>query len=296
MLRLHLPEVMHALAHKPILVMPPTAIPFVCEPAHPERRALVNRLLPLMDRAQKYIFDSGSDQDEDTVAAVRLTATNMMEAGLFHQPHPVMWIEDPFDDDPTNEMRNYLLAIEQGTLIRIFFVQRFGVQRANIPAGIRAKNIPQFLLHNFHYTIDLANPEDRFLVEGIDHCDENYMQIAGEAVYSYKKMIVTLNIEKLELERVKVGKTKGHWNGDPRTKPYDHTIVRVPFETRPTRTANGEPSGDPAPRRRTMVAGYQWGKHTRPRDQQRWIKPFYRGDASVGTVVRDFYKVEGSRS
>ena len=60
-------------------------------------RSSAAALAPQMERAEKFIFDSGTDNDHDFVGAVRETALEMMQAGLFHLPHPVTWIEDPFE-------------------------------------------------------------------------------------------------------------------------------------------------------------------------------------------------------
>ena len=46
--------------------------------------------------ARKCLFDSGSDQG-DKAFAVRDTALEMVEAGLFRMPAPAVWIGDPFE-------------------------------------------------------------------------------------------------------------------------------------------------------------------------------------------------------
>jgi hypothetical protein len=81
---------------------------------------------------------------------------------------------------------------------------------------------------------------------------------------------------------------------DKRHRLYEHTIIRIPMD-------DGGEGGDlgtggaARKRRCHLVRGYTWGKNTRPVEEQRWIKPFWRGDRSVGTIERSHYVVGGKR-
>lgn len=280
-MNLHLPELMHGLDRKPIMMAYAMSPPREVDRKDRERAALVGRLLPQMHKAQKFIFDSGQDRDEETTSAIRDTALNMLEAGFFHMPFPLCWIEDPFDDDPTTTTRNFYLVTEDEKTIRVRLIQRFrGMQQDDLEPEERVNlsDGPTTILHKEEAIIDLENPSDAFTVPG-GAIPELVRYSLGEAVYAVKKFVVTLATEQAETERVKRNGTRGA-SSDKRTRSYDYSVVRIPLD-HPERGERGSGSGGRA-RRRALVRGYMWGKFTRPLDQQRWIKPFWRGSKDAG--------------
>lgn len=74
----------------------------------------------MIQDAEKFIFDSGSDQDPDTIAAVNDTAAAMMSAGLFRLPHPLVYVEDPFRD--VQDTRLFYVCEEIGNEIHAYFI------------------------------------------------------------------------------------------------------------------------------------------------------------------------------
>jgi hypothetical protein len=285
MLRLHCAEILHALRHKPIFISTvPEGFPQIVGPKDKYRIALLNPLLSKIHQSQKFIFDSGMDVDEQTVMAVRETAVNMIEAKLFRQPYPVMWIEDPFETDP-EKYRNLYLAIEKEDSIEIHFFSKSVVSGPEYPS-----NIPEIHYHPFPLVIDLTDPSDKFLVIGPDHISQRYSSVLGEAVYSFKKMLVTLNTENMIIDKIRADTELKSWGGNPRTRPYAHSVVRVPMDT-DHQSTDGMYGSDGKPRRRHLVRGYIYGKHTRPLSEQRWIKPFWRGINEVSVNERSHYVV-----
>jgi hypothetical protein len=107
------------------------------------------------------------------------------------------------------------------------------------------------------------------------------------------KLLALLEADQTVRERVLAANLKRNWGGSPRTKPYDYTVLRAPVEY--VGAAAEGTRGPGTPRRMHLVRGFQWGRHTRPIEEQRWIKPHWRGDESVGVVRRDHYRVAGDR-
>lgn len=296
-MKLMLPEVLDALDRKTVVFMPVDAVPDILGPKDKVRQRLLAPLTPLLNKAQKYIFDSGSDQDERTVTAVRETAVNMLEAGLFHLPYPIIWIEDPYEGKEDTQ-RNFYLCIETPDKIVVHFFQKMDMRDA-VPPEMRAmlgpkSQLPALTIYPQPMVIDLKNPTDLFQVMGARSILMPDMEkVIGECIYGVKKFLVALNTDDLITERVRV--PPGHKQSvDKRHRLYEHTIIRIPMD-------DGGEGGDLGTggagrkRRCHLVRGYTWGKNTRPVEEQRWIKPFWRGDRSVGTIERSHYVVGGKR-
>lgn len=278
-MRLHCSEILHMLRHKPILLSMPNGEPVLTPVTASIRRKLLMPLLPLIHQAEKIIFDSGSDQDARTITAVRDTSTNMVEAGLFHQPHRVVWVEDPYEDNAENH-RNCYLAIETDTGITLHFFSRM--------KEIIGLGLPELVWHPYPLVIPLNEVTDQFVIRGVETVSPLYAKVLGEAVYAYKKLIVTLASTNPVVERI----TTGGRRDDTRYRVYDHRIVRIPLD----RPDSGKPqpvaSGSSAPpRRRHLVRGFVWGKNTRPVEQQHWVKPYWRGEQERGTKEHSHYEV-----
>lgn len=293
MLRLQCSEIMHALRHKNIMInTPPLGLPEISEASNKTRQKLMNQLIPVIERSHKFIFDSGSDQDELTTTAVKETAINMIEAGLFHQPFPDIWIEDPYEESPET-YRNFYLAREKDRKITLWSFTKLDMSLLGVNGSrlkIDGKKITPLCMHMFPLVIDLDSSDGGFMVPSVDDVQPQYAKILGETVYAYKKFIVSLNTENLTIEKVLANNNKKTWNGDPRTRQYDHSIVRVPMETAET-TSEASHSGDGKPRRKHLVRGFVWGKNTRPLDEQRWIKPYWRGTLQGDIVERTHYVI-----
>jgi hypothetical protein len=281
--KLHLPEILHHMEKKPLVFTPAIGDPFIADAKDKRRNRFLTFLTERMHKATKFIFDSGSDQDGETVSAVRETSVNMLEAGFFHLPFPVIWIEDPFEDTPdvgftfnkTTEMRNYYLATEDEDTITVFLIQRLPME-------------PRFMVHMAPLVIDLKEASDLFRLGGIDQQPGPILvQTYGEAIYALKKFLVVLATEDLVRENVE-GKP---WKASlPKLhRQYPFSVVRVPLE----RSGAGEAlvGADGRKRRRGLVRGYMWGRNTRPLEEQRWIKPHWRGSQELGTVERSHYTV-----
>ena len=287
MLRLQCAEILHTLRHKPILVsLPPDGEPIPITTKDKRFGPMLAPLLARIHQSQKFIFDSGSDQDERTTTAVRQTALAMMEANLFHQPHPVMWIEDPYEEDPEN-YRNFYLAIETADRIEIRFLSKLPAMGLTL----HGKAVPRLSVHPLRLVIDLANPTDQFRIEGATELSALYAKILSEAVYAYKKLIVALNTENLLIEKITSAK-KG-WEGDSlHGRPYDHTVVRIPLDDpQPQSSGQGHRLGVQVTKRKHLVRGYVYGKHTRPVEEQRWIRPYWRGEGETKRIVERHYVV-----
>jgi hypothetical protein len=80
----------------------------------------------------KFYFDSGADAGE-TVVAVRETALNMLEAGLFHLTFPRIWIEDVFAEEARPMFDRYCyLVYEEADYIAIRLFVRNGDAAAQL--------------------------------------------------------------------------------------------------------------------------------------------------------------------
>lgn len=281
-MKLLLPEVLHHLEKKPFVLCDAVGDVVVLEPSVKMRSKMTQPLMDDAQKAVKFLFDSGCDRDDDTVFAVRDTALAMLEAGLFHLPFPAIWVEDPYDDVPETTtfrftgMRNFYLVKETQTQIITRLIQRI----PNEMPGVR------FMIHGARLVIDKTQPSDLFMVEGgsslgVSKIDPDLEKTFGEAIYALKKFIVTLAAEEIERESIKGKPTKA---SIPKLyREYDYTIIRTPVE----RDENGEIVIEPSGRRRRkhLVRGYVWGRNTRPLDEQRWIKPFWRGAGSAKNVA-----------
>lgn len=274
MLKLHCAGLLEHLKKKPLFLMNMVSGEPIAVQANDKRRAaILSPLISNIHKSQKFIFDSGSDQDPQTVLAVHKTALNMMQANLFHQPYPVIFIEDPFEEFP-DKQRNYYLAREFDNKIDIWFIQRFDVSSYSLNS-----QFPNILFHPHPLVIDLAKPSNEFIIHGIENVPEFYEKALGEAVYSYLKFIVTLNTTNLEM--TKINPSKNGSSNIGRSKQYEHTIVSIPFDRTSQDSSRHSSRTGAKLKRKTLVRGYTWGKATRPLDEQRWIAAYWRGENEI---------------
>lgn len=287
MLELMAGDVLDQLEKKPFVVLDPLHGPVILtvRSAAPIGK-LVNLLTDKIHKAVKFIFDSGSDQDPETVSAVRDTAVAMIEAGFFHLPFPLILIEDPFEN---SESRNFYLCEEIDRFVRVHLIQR-------IPRkieGVDAK-VPRYMVYPNPFEIDLSEPSDLFTVVGLEKrpVEPTYEKTIGEAIYSVKKFLVALNTENLEQEKVEGRPWKASL--PKKYRHYAHTIIRIPDDDTPIHTGTGR-GGAGVKRRKHLVRGFIWGKNTRPKEEQRWVKPYWRGAQEVEVKERTHYVVKAPR-
>lgn len=233
-------------------------------------------------RAERYVFESYGDIDEDTVKAVFDTSHEMIEYGFFHLPHPLMWLEDPWPEDwiersaamvgATDEERRRMGSPARGRNLYLLRERADGIEFYEIVAA-PLKDGPQkyrFIFHAIPHVISLdpaRNPID-------------FKGDVGTARIAIKQFVVTLETEQAVRER---RISDGYGGSVPKAhRNLGYTDVRVVI---PGERGDGQGGhGDGGKRRRHLVAGYNWGKHTRPRPEQKWIKPFWRGDKELGFV------------
>jgi hypothetical protein len=266
----------------------------VCARDSPHVCRELDRCLALIDESEKFVFDSGQDRDMQTVETVRETAINMMHADIFHLPHPVIWVEDPFDTR-LGFKRCCYLCVERNSQIEIYSVRVDTADEmdSSLPADQLAITVALVPV-----VINLADPSDDYWIRGhkmtggsVTNRDAkaayiySHLHHLGEAVYGVKKLIVTLAASNTLTE---------HHSGRPgksnsgRRSRYDYTTIRVPIDNSDVESSGGGSTGK---RRMSLVRGYVWGKNTRPIEEQRWVKPFWRGNAELGVINREGYKV-----
>lgn len=284
-MKLHLPDIMRHMRGEPFGVIHVDGGVDLIEPTRKHRDRMFQPFLTDMHKAEKFIFDSGTDQDVETVSAVRSTAFAMLEHGLLHLPAPLCWIEDPFDSDTDKDgaHRLYYLCKELKTEIVVVLFQLVDpLTAAELPRSSR-RALPKYTMFGNPFLISLEKPSDLFNIVGADSAVPELSRAASTAVYSVKKFLVTLAAQQTVRERVEPPRVRGVSTG-PR-KEYAHTVVRIPTYIPERTEGTGDARGPQGRRRMGLVAGYVWGKNTRPLEQQRWIAPFWRGNAALGFVA-----------
>lgn len=291
-LSLHCHDLLHRLRHGKIAV---PLVDFDMDPRPPDhiaRRGLLEPLLPLIHQAEKYIFDSGTDTEwigaaDPEVQAFRESAVAMMEMDLFHLPHSPMWIEDPYGEDP-DYMRNYYLVREfpEKKAIELWLFKRYRTS-FYLPQHKGKDEIVVFV--PFPAMIPYDKPDDDWFTINVPamHSASLLHRSLGEAVYCFKKLIVTLAAQGTEREHVAAARPRDTTSG---RRGYAHHVIYVPVDPVPPQAAPGPP-GSGRQRRKHLVSGYVWGRHTRPREEQRFIAPHWRGSAELGTVEHSHRRV-----
>jgi hypothetical protein len=287
-MKLHLPDLIRHLKDEPIGSVFLDGQIAISRPRDSARPLLVSALMPKLHKAEKYIFDSGTDTDEETTNAVRETAVAMMSFGIFHLPAPLIWIEDPFssDVDPLGAYRRYYLCSENEEGIKISAMQNVSPEELALIPPERHKFMPRYTIVGSPCIIDPRIATDKFLILGThaeDYVVPDMKKFCAEVVYAVKKFVVSLAAAQTVRERIEPARVRGASASARRA--YAHTIVRVPsFIPAPsTNTGTGTPQGT-GKRRMGLVSGYVWGKNTRPLEEQRWIAPFWRGNEALGVV------------
>lgn len=263
-------------------------LPYIPEHNDPTRKRLLQPLLVKIHQAEKFVFDSGQDHDEEQVMAVRETAVNMIEAGLFHLPFPTIWVEDPFED--AHEDARFLYLVEETSteiIIHYFSFHRQSYQRTAFNASTP---MPAVAYHPFQLIVPLDDPADQFMVKPTPRLGDLpvfYKMALGEAVYGVKKLLVTLASANPEREMIRANR-----KAEGRYRDYDRQVIRVPLETP---TYDGQPGAGVRhagkPRRARLIRGYTWGKNTRPPSEQRWIAAYWRQQVFIHEPKPTHYQV-----
>lgn len=257
-------------------------------------------MIPFMERAQRYVFESYGDTDDAVSKAVHYTSEEMIDAGMFHLPFPVIWIEDPWSvEQMAAAWENAGVASEAARAIRAGALTQADIKGAShlhlcieefqritmwsvttlpIRDPYTGKISIQYQFHGIPREIDLS-PDRK--------PETDWLKWKGENVHCMKQLLVTL-----ATKQAHTTKHEGHpWKKKQpiKTRQYDFTTVEI----RVAGQTQAEAMSQTGRRRKLeLVSGYIWGKHTRPKDDQRWIAPYWRGDEALGVVLRDHYEVK----
>jgi len=242
---------------------------------------------PRFEASEKFIFKSEGDLERETVKQIHLTSEEMIDAGLFHLPFPSVWIEDPWDQSViallrsvgAPEGRHFWYCEEEGDRILVYSVEgqpqpQAGLYRQLNPTGMLPLNLRhrQYAFHSEPHVIDLS--PGRKPVPWAESFDS--------PLHSVRQFIVTLATAQADVEIIPGKPWK---NKQPvKTREYDHRILRIllPGETR---HSIGDHEATGAKRKLHFVSGYIWGKNAKPKEEQRWIAPYWRGDAAHGVSL-----------
>ena len=253
-----------------------------------EQRFCQDRI-PRIVAAEKYFFESGNDSDEELVKAVHSTSEEMIDFGIFHLPYPSIWVEDPIDPnlyvDTTPDIiqgllqanadcRMCYLAEEKGNQITI---QGYKV----MPLSVTRLDFPLIEYYDNVDVIDLSK----------DRAPVPWTESHGKMGFALRQLLVTLATPQASKEVITVSR---HNETKPITeRHYSHTVVRVKFDKQLASHGHAEGTGEGSGGKRKLhlVAGYIYGKHTRPREEQRFVQPFWRGDIRLGIVDHERYEV-----
>jgi hypothetical protein len=251
-----------------------------------EDENLVPDWVPLIQKAERYLFETYGDVDEDTVKAISDTAHEMIEYGLFHLPHPVIWLEDPWPDDWVDRATGGAEwpggRPPHGSGAQVYLLQELPDRITwTLIVATPNEHIPGKRFYNFHIEAN-SIPLDA------SKLPTDWRSEIGSTNFAIKQFVVTLATEQAVVERKISG---GYGSSVPKTRRnLDYTDVRIVIPGERGEPGTG-PEGHHGKRRLHLVAGYMWGKHTRPRDEQRWTAPFWRGDRALGVVGHDHYEV-----
>lgn len=157
-MQLNLPDILQAIHKHRLDIFLEHLIPADVPPLRPVMRKVAAALE--QPSCQKFIFDSGEDGYNETNAAVRATALEMMGADLYHLPYPSIWIEDPFAEDRS---RLYIFAAERDRHIFVMpFMEISQVPRTKAPKPLSSDYYDKLSeevggdLSGFRASMDLA--------------------------------------------------------------------------------------------------------------------------------------------
>ena len=232
---------------------------------------------------QAFIFDSGQDNPPEEIQAFQETAEERESEDLFHLPYRTVWIEDYFSDSPDSTRVCYLChECEDG-------IGCWSVVINPEEDHMHVLGVFRWLRdqHMFGYRIP-PEATARWPEE-----DRRVYQRSSMATLMLQKFIGTLAASNTVRERGETSRREVRKGRNPcsqrskdfRTVIYPYTHVSPP----PDETVQAGEDGR-QPRRRHLVRGYTWGRTTRPKDQQRRIQPYWRGQGEV-IEARQHYEI-----
>jgi hypothetical protein len=239
--------------------------------------------LSMMAKCEKYVFES---INPDSVTAVETpcmehplvqTALEMVEFGIFKLPFPFIWLEDPQDVDiiqnwPSHAKEAMKAAGVHNTFCYLCWQEPericfYAMEHGPMPKGYG--NGERFLV-KFYEDYNTINTSSREALQ--KSLEENL-----HALIFLLDFLVTASSSNADLREFKASYSPP--SAPPWARSHDHKILRVRLGPN-SATGAGTPTG----RRKAqeLVPGYIWGKHTRPKDEQRWINAYFRGDPALG--------------
>lgn len=270
----------------------PRVIELLTQTRDPDKAALGRRLAPLMEKAERFVFESYGDADPEVFKAVHFTAEEMIDAGFFHLPYPILWFEDPWNyDDMLAKQLDSMRALFGELLPSRDAFDTWGAnsylcieERDRIWVwGVTSSPEPrighQFLFHGVPTEIDLRADRPANL---------DWQKQLGGPLHAVKQLIVTLATKQAEVTDI-AGKP---WKPKCPLKLREYGFKTVQIKVAGQTQAEAH-AATGRRRKLELVRGYMYGKNTRPREHQRWVAPYWRGDESLGVTMRDHYEVKG---
>lgn len=273
MIRLFLPEVLHVLDSE---IIPKSDDP------------LIRVLRARFEAAEKYVFESLGDLEEQTVKDIHETSEEMIDAGLLHLPFPRLWIEDPWPENVVKLLRSKNLpegramwyCEENDGQIDVWGIDATPPE-VEVVEMVRAGVLPRnriarfYKFHSRPLTIDLKPDRER----------PDWTTSFDSPLHSIRQFIVTLATAQARIEHIPGRRWKP--KQPIRTREYAHRVLRIA----PAPHEGGHGDGEGHKRGLYFVSGYIWGKYTRPKEEQRWIAPQWRGDVKYGVVSKRVRKI-----
>lgn len=238
-----------------------------------------------MFEAPKFIFESVADTDAVFVKDIHETAEEMMDFGIFRLPSQYIWVEDPVNIDIMQDVPDNVKANmkEGGADVRMFYFAEQEEDRILMWGG-RSCTLPD-------HRLQIEVHEDPTILDirpGREY--QPWTASLETAMIALKHLVVTLGTDEAEKRRVTVSKGNAAKPLEKRHFEYTHIKIKpkayLPGEEVPISESTGKK------RKLHFVRGYIWGRHTRPRPEQRWIKPQWRGDINLGWTQPKSYEVE----
>jgi hypothetical protein len=244
---------------------------------------------------QRFIFDSGEDNSKEEIKAFDDTTEELIAADLFHLPYPTVWIEDYFSRDPSgfrycyfcSEIDNQIIAWsvtywpKDCKSAEDFSIPAFA-NRCSVLGVLVWDTKPSF---GFRYYVPDNEAE-------ADPSRTVYKRISA-ATLMLEKFIATMAASNTVREPGETKRRTARPGRDPmsrREKDFKTVIYGFTHVAPPADDTVPVEAGGYRPRKRHLVRGYTWGRNTRPKEEQRWIAPFWRGRGEV-VAQRAFYEV-----
>jgi hypothetical protein len=245
---------------------------------------------------QRFLFDSGQDNSKEEIKAFDDTTEELIAADLFHLPFPTVWIEDYFSHNPNGLRYCYFCSELDGKIIAwsvtYWPADCESAKAFPIPASANRLSVLGVLEWDtkpsgfgFRYYV----PDD---ASEVDPSGTVYKRISA-ATLMLEKFVATLAASNTVREPGETKRRSARPGRDPmsrREKDFKTVIYGYTHVSPPADDTVPAGEGGHRLRKRHFVRGYTWGRNTRPKEQQRWIAPFWRGRGEV-VAQRAFYEV-----